>query len=47
MGGGTFSKVGGISTRQDNYRKLLWFELAIVTSQTMKYDVIIYTPYEG
>jgi len=22
----------------------LWFELAIVTSQTLKYDVITYTP---
>jgi len=25
----------------------LWFELAIVTSQALKYDVITYTPYEG
>jgi len=25
----------------------LWFELATVTSQALKYDVISYTPYEG
>jgi len=25
----------------------LWFESATVTSQTLKYDVITYTPYEG
>jgi len=24
----------------------LWFELATVTSQALKYDVITYTPYE-
>jgi len=29
------------------YRKFLWFELATVTSQALKYDVITYTPYEG
>jgi len=44
-GVGTFFKVGG--ARQKNYRKFLRFELAIVTSQTFKYDVITYTPYEG
>jgi len=43
MGGGTFFKVGGPSTRQKNYRKFLWFELATVTSQALKYDVISYT----
>ena len=26
---------------------MLWFELATVMSQAMKYDVITYTPYEG
>jgi len=25
----------------------LWFELATVTSQALKYDIIIYTPYVG
>jgi len=25
----------------------LWFELATVTSQALKYDVIVYTQYEG
>jgi len=30
-----------------NYRKFLWFQLATVTSQSFKYDVIIYTPYVG
>jgi len=25
----------------------MWFELATVTSQALKYDVITYTPYEG
>ena len=47
MGGGTFSKVGGTSARHENYIKCMWFESAIVTSQALKYDVIIYTPYEG
>jgi len=47
MGGGTFFKVGGTSARQKNYRKFLWFELATVTSQALKYVVITYTPYEG
>jgi len=27
--------------------QILWFDLATVTSQTLKYDVITYTPYEG
>jgi len=26
---------------------ILWFEWATVTSQSLKYDVITYTPYEG
>jgi len=30
---------------QKNYRKILCFELATVTSQALKYDVIAYTPY--
>jgi len=47
MGGGTSFKVGGTSARQTNYRKFLRFELATVTSQALKYDVITYTPYEG
>jgi len=47
MGGGTFSKWGGTSSRQKNYRKILWFELAIVTSQALKYGVIVCTPSEG
>jgi len=38
MGGGTFFKVGG--GKQKNYRKLLWFELAIVTSRVLEYDAI-------
>ena len=25
----------------------MWFELAIVTSQSLKYDVITYAPHEG
>ena len=29
------------------YRTLSWFKLATVTSRVLKYDVIIYTPYEG
>jgi len=47
MGGETFFKVGGTNARQKNYRKFLRFELATVTSQSLKYDVITYTPYEG
>jgi len=30
-----------------NYRKFLWFELATATSQALKCDVIICTPYVG
>jgi len=47
MGGGTFFKVGGHKCMSKNYKKFLWFELATVTSQALKYDVIIYTPYVG
>ena len=47
MGGGTFFKVGGTSARQKNYGKFFWCELATVTSQALKYDVITYAPYEG
>jgi len=43
----TIFKVGGRRARQKNYRKFLRFELATVTSQVLKYDVITYTPYEG
>ena len=25
----------------------MWFELAIVTSQALKYDVVTYAPYDG
>jgi len=46
MGGGTFFKVGA-QVHARNYRKFLSFELATVTSQALKYDVITYTPYEG
>ena len=45
--GGTFFKVGDTSARQKDYRKFLRFELATVTSQALKYDVITYTSYEG
>jgi len=49
IGGGTFFKVGGNKHKRTlkNYRKFLWFELATVTSQALKYYVITYTPYEG
>jgi len=47
MGGGSFFKVRGTSARQKIYRKFLWLELATVMSQTLKYDVITYTSYEG
>ena len=47
MGGGTFFKVGGTSARHKNYVKFMWFELAIVTSQALKYNVLTYAPYEG
>jgi len=48
MGGGTFFKVGGGTiSHQKNYITLLWFELATVTSQSLKYGVITCIPYEG
>jgi len=47
MGGGTFFKVGGHKCTSKNYRKFMWFELATVTSQSLKYDVITCTPHEG
>jgi len=46
MGGGTCFKVGGTSARQKIMENLS-FELAPVTSQAFKYDVITYTPYKG
>ena len=42
-----FSKWAGTNAHQKNYRKFLRFELATVTSQALKYDVITYTPYES
>jgi len=42
-----FSKWRGTRARQKSYIKFLRFELATVTSQASKYDVISYTPYEG
>jgi len=39
-GGGIFFKVGGHKCKSKNYREILWFELAIVTSQALKCDVI-------
>jgi len=48
MGGGTFFKVGGgTSARWKEIIANFVFELASVTSQTLKYDVITYTPYQG
>jgi len=47
MGGGTFFKVGGTSARQTTLENFLWFELATMTSQLLKCDVITNTPYEG
>jgi len=40
MGDGTFFKVRGTNASQKKYRKILWCELATVTSQALKYDVI-------
>ena len=34
-----FSKLGGTSVHQET-RKFLWFELATVSSQALKYDII-------
>jgi len=41
------SKWGSTSSHQKKYRKFLWFELATVTSQALKYGVITCTPDEG
>ena len=38
---------GGTSARQKHYRKVLWFHLASVTSQTLEHDVITYAPCES
>jgi len=35
-----FSKCGDTNGNPKQYRKFLWFELATVTSQALKYDVI-------
>jgi len=40
MDGGTFFKVHVTSACQTNYIIFLWFELATVKSQALKYDVI-------
>jgi len=45
--GGTFLKRAGAQVHVKKYRKFFWFELATVTSQSLKYYVIIYTPYVG
>jgi len=42
-----FFKVEGHKCTSKNYRKYLWFVLATVTSQALKYDVITCTPSEG
>jgi len=47
MGRGAFFHVGEHKCTSNNYRKFLWFELSIVSSQALKYDVTTYTPYEG
>jgi len=47
MGGGTFFKVGGHKCTSKNDRNFWSFELEVVTSQTLKYDLITCTPYEG
>jgi len=40
MSGGTFFKVVGHTCTLKTFRKFLWFELASVTSQALKYDAI-------
>jgi len=44
MGGGTIFKVGA-QVHVKKTRKFLWFELATVTSQALKYDVINFYQY--
>jgi len=39
--------VGEAQVHAKNYRQFLCFELATVTSQALKYNVITYTPCEG
>ena len=41
-----FSKWGSTSARQ-KIIEIFWLALTNVTSQALKYDVIIYAPYEG
>jgi len=38
---------GGHKCTSKKLNKILWFDMATVTSQALKYDVIIYAPYEG
>ena len=38
---------GGHKCKSKKYIKFLWFELATVRSQALKYDVIAYALYEG
>jgi len=40
MGGGTYFKVGGGTSARSKTKKILWFELATVTSQALKFDAI-------
>ena len=42
-----FQSGGGTSALKKTLENSLWFELATMTSQSLKYDVITYTPYEG
>ena len=44
---GTFCKYGGISTRPKTVKNFLWFVLATVTSQSLKYDVTTKTADES
>ena len=47
MGGRNLFQSGGTSGRHKTTEKFLRFEVATVTSQALKYDVITYTPYKG
>jgi len=38
---------GGHKCKTKKHRKFLWFELATMTSQALKYDVIAYSLCEG
>jgi len=42
-----FSKWGGAEVHIKTTRENLWFELATVTSQALKYDVFTCTPFVG